>query len=692
MSDDFKRMCSSANLKRAYRWLQSNPDARYKSYFRDAYNAYASTSQRNLVRLGRELERGAYSPSHSTKVFLAKPSGLLRTYTLLSVDDQIVYQACVNIVADKLKPKVGSRYNKSIFGNLYAGKSSQFFYLKWQDGYKNFGKTLTNYVESGHHFVAHFDLTAFYDSIDHQVLSYFLTEIEIDKDLIDFLIAGLRTWSSSTWPQQHLPIYIGHGIPQGPLSSGLLAEVILKYIDDKGTRTGAKYLRYVDDIKIFAKSIPQLRQRLVALDLASKDIGLFPQSSKVNISEVKDPRLEIKSVSNPPEPALRKGINQKRLRQRILELTRRAKVQDSTRFKYLLAQAEPTSTLNIRIMQILRAQPAFSVPVANYLRRYSKLPANLARDICCYLREQQIYHAVVADILFATLDNMPEQYRRECADICYSRFNTAGRKIPPPQATLKAALWAWLLSEQKITFRELEKALSLESNPWIVKEIVMRIDIKVFGTPSVQSLLEKVIQSSHTDAARCAAQRIASLDLTIKLPLQKISHAARPILFAAGKIRQIGKPQSLIHIVLSYVLNLNFPTFNWSKFLGTNHRQAELLAFNVKGHFESSIDACILALDSLCDHIFDEVYNRIKPNKTRPTYGAALSDPTCLKLLPQVCLGFKALHNLRIQSSTAHPKQSKTGQPSRRLKHYDFRQVTPSVQSALLEIIKVYGP
>ncbi len=260
-------MTSLDNLRRAYKWIQSNPDALYKSFFRDAYGAYAAASEYNLIRLRKHLTRNTYEPMHASKLYFPKPSGVLRPYTLMAVDDQLVYQACINIIADKLKPIVKKRYLKNIFGHLYAGKSSDFFYIKWQRGYRAYNRAVFNNINQGYRFVANFDLTSFYDSIDHAVIKHLLNDIDIEHDLIDFLLTCLRIWTSTTWTNISNVIYHGHGIPQGPISSGLLSEVVLKHLDDRGTLNWktVKYLRYVDDIKIFAKKAKPLKHKLVSL-------------------------------------------------------------------------------------------------------------------------------------------------------------------------------------------------------------------------------------------------------------------------------------------------------------------------------------------------------------------------------------------------------------------------------------------
>src|SRR5262245_12634490 len=93
----FSQIYEPENLRRAYRWMLSNPDAFYKSYFRDAYADYALSSQLNLRFLQRQLKQRRYIPTHASKLYTPKPSGILRPISLLTVNDQITYQAIINV-------------------------------------------------------------------------------------------------------------------------------------------------------------------------------------------------------------------------------------------------------------------------------------------------------------------------------------------------------------------------------------------------------------------------------------------------------------------------------------------------------------------------------------------------------------------------------------------------------------------
>jgi hypothetical protein len=693
--DDYEKMCSLDNLNRAYRWIQSNPDAKYKSYFRDAYAAYAASSQQNLIRLRKHLLRDAYDPGHASKVYLPKPSGILRPYTLLTVNDQIVYQACVNVIAEKLMPIVKKRYLKTTFGHLYAGKSSKFFYLKWQDGYRAYSSTILYNINKGYKFAANFDLAAFYDSIDHNVIKHFLEKLTVDHDLIDFLLRCLKKWTSYTWTSVPNVIYLGHGIPQGPLSSGLLSEVVIKHLDDKGIRQRGpiKYLRYVDDIKIFAKLEKQLRQRLVSLDIASKEIGLFPQSAKVGIREITNPYDEIKTVSRPPEPSFSPVPNQKLMRKRLLELTKGSKVkhEDSTRFKFLLARVKTNHQLNKRLIGVLKRHPVLYTEIAFYFSQYKRLPTLSADQLLRLLKEEEIYHALNASILNATLDNMPEPYKGQSIVYCYNRLFMQKDK-PPPQPTLKAALLSWLLKHNRITYADLEKSIMNENDWWVTKEVLKFLLPEQYGPATYGLFLNNTICSTNAEIARIAALKICDDNVPFNKPLKEVNEAARLLLYAAGRTRHIGKPESLVGAVLSNVLAKDYKGYNWTKLFGIRHKNAEQIAFTLRRTFESDINSCIITLDSLCDLFWEVLFIKYLPGKTYGNYGGMLSNPTMNTKLPITSRSFAKLHKLRLESLTAHPRNQKTGDPTRRLKHNDFYKIKPELQRAFNEVVLKVTP
>jgi retron-type reverse transcriptase len=684
-----------SNLRRAYRWILSNTDATYKAFFRDSYDAFAIASDTALKRLAQDSLSDRFVPSHASKVMVPKPSGTLRPLTLLTVEDQVVYQACINIVSELLKPKTRHRYKRRVFAHLYAGKSSPFFYMRWQDSYRMMSRLIRDLYGKGFVYVANFDLTAFYDSIDHHVLTHFLTDVGLDEDAIALLMRCLRQWTSSTWSVGPETIYHEHGIPQGPLSSGMLSEVVMQHIDKAGERgSRTRYIRYVDDIKIFAKSEDELRRKLIALDLSSKEIGLFPQTSKINIRKIGNVDDEVKSVSRPPEPSLGPFGDQKQIASRVLEITRQGLVrpQLSTRFRLLVGNATPNYRLSDRLLQVLRRHPEYSSTIATYFSGYKRIPAGLARKIMGYLNEPELYHSVSGDILRACLGRMSAADASEVGRFAAARLLRPKRGLLRLQPTYKEALIAWVIQTREITFVELERLRDEETDWWVRKSILRELSVDPFGGPSYRQFLNKSMRISESEIARCAAAKLVEASIGLDKPYGSVFEPAKVILRTAKLIRSVGKPPSLINPILSYVLKRPETTYDWIRLFATEHRQAEQMAIFLKQSRETDIDAFMTRFDSFVDKITENIFRRHCPGKNYPNYGSALKHPTLVTLLPNSMKAFGELHTLRLQSMTAHPRSQKTGAGTRRLKHRDFHKVRPSLETAFDELEQIVIP
>ena len=685
---NLERAFDLRNLRQAYRWILSNPDAGYKSYFRDAYDAFALASETHLRWIRQEVLKDRYSPSHASKILLPKPSGTLRPLTLLTVEDQIVYQACVNLIADALKRATRKRYETRVFAHLYAGRSSPFFYLRWQRSYQKFARKIRDAFSKGFGHIADFDLTSFYDSIDHHVLKHFLSALAIDEELIDFLLDGLRKWTSSTWSNGPENIYHGHGIPQGPLPSGMLSEAVLLHLDKAGEQgTRAVYLRYVDDIKILARSEKELRRKLIKLDIASREIGLFPQTSKINIRRILNPDDETKSISRPPEVSVGSKGSQRKIVDRILELSRGGRVDavHASRVKFLVGRAEPTYRLNARLMQVLSKQPELAPMIARYLSRYRSIPGKLADEVVAYLIEPELYHSVNGEILRATLRNLPASKKQIVGKFAARRLIRPGAGLIPLQPSYKEALIAWVLETKSVTYAEYEEIISGERDWWVKSSSIRSLTPDLFGKPTYSDLLNEFLRASQPAVNLVAAARVLQDGVSLRRPYGDVGEGAKRTLRAAGVIKNVGQPASRINETLGYILRRNVTDYDWKKFFGKGHRHAERMMIFLKRDRETNIDAFLVGLDSYCDYMNREIYRRLKPGSACPPFGHAIKDPALTTALPKMMGMFLVLHALRLESTTAHPSSQKTGAPTRRLKHRDYYKLRPMLLEAFDE-------
>jgi hypothetical protein len=611
------------------------------------------------------------------------------------VNDQIAYQACVNVIAEELQKRTKKRRLLTVFYHLYAGSKSPFFYLRWEACYATYADAVRRNFANGFKYVATFDLTAFYDSIDHNVLKIFLQRSSIDPDTTDFLLNNLRHWTEATWSEgRRRLIFHEHGIPQGPSSSGMLSEVVLQHLDSIGDRKSkdVRYLRYVDDIKIMAKDEKTLRRKLVSLDLASKEIGLFPQASKIAIREISDPEEEIKSVSIPPEPAVLPFATQHDVQARARALANRGNPTDTTRFKYVLPRLEPTTRTNGLLFKVLINRPELSDTVTRHFEKYKKLPKSLAELIIAQVLSEGVYHSVNAHLMNLLYGRIDSARVSLVADFCHERL--FGRKYrnpatPVPQPTYRVALIRWAHLSGRMTFADVETLVRDEKDWWVRQEILSQLGESKFGRPSFEALLNLGMRASDPDPARVAASLIFQNSLQVLPPHRECHWAARLLLRNVGLIPYAGRPPSLIPGILAYTVKFKVQ-YNWQRFFGGAHGAAERLAILSKQRFETDIDAFVVSLDSFCDLATRQLFSH-RGYQMNSAYGNAIAAgaPAWLrKDFPYLLRGFTRLHNLRIRSFTAHPRDKK-GALNKRITHAQYFRVRKALVAAFEELAQV---
>ncbi len=678
---DLDRAYDLDNLRRAWRWIKSNPEATYKTYCRSLYTAYAVADEPALSDLRDCLRRRLYVPSHSTKIYFPKPSGIVRPYSILTVQDQIVYQAMVNIVAEKLVPRVRRRYLTEVFGHLYAGKTGPFFYRKWDYCYRQYNEACRKAFADGFVYGASFDLTACYDSLDHGVLRHFLRKIGCDGDFVDLLIECLSRWTATN----HC-IYHNHGIPQGPLSSGLLAEVVLQHFDDHcGSPRQVRYMRYVDDFRFFAKSSDILRRRLIGLDTLSKDIGLFPQSSKVHIHRIRDIEEELKSISNPPEPVVKpKVVDQTRLRRRLVELTPRHRVSNATRFKYLLACAEPSAKLNERLWRIYENHPDLYRNIFRYFQGYKTLPRRVAERLVSEIERLPLYHAVHREMVITAEGRLNDHFQL--------RMDRAVKRLWKPSGVspdLLVALGRIAIRRGLLTYSQVRYAVRNVKDWWARSQLLEVLNAEIIGVPSLDALLNEVIRHDEEgDVCMMGASAIAEKTAHVRSPIREIKRRAAIVLRAYGLIRRAPRGMCGIEHAMTNLLGKGVAGINWQRFFGERYRHAERQAVSCRALAETNITAWVPAMDVFDDLLLNALYQRDTSlgGYKLGSMGSVFTSTRLKANYPRIFALAKDIHEKRLESELAHPVVYKTGKPTGRIKYGYIRKAKRLMRAALIEL------
>lgn len=680
MPSDLDQAFKIENLRRAWLWTKTNRNATFKNYFRNVYSAYSLAVEENLSDLHDRLVKRLFQPSRPTKLYFPKKSGILRPYSLLHMEDQILYQALVNIIAQRLLPHIRSRYYISVFGNLYAGKRSLFFYRDWKKAYRAFSKAVRSSYEKGYQYAASFDLTACYDSIDHGVLKHFLRDIELEQEFYEYLCNCLKGWMASS---SRPPIYQEHGIPQGPLGSGLLSECVLRYFDSNNPKSSrVRYFRYVDDIRLMAKTETKLREKLVELDMHSKDIGLFPQSSKIDVHRITNIDNEVKSISQPPEIISRTPApDQEKVRKRLKELSKGYKVNNETRFKYVLARTVPNAAVQKRLLVVVRRQPHLYFPIFNYLSKSRKLTKVVSKKCVKLLGEQYLYPAFTAALLRALQGRFNESIRRRL-------FNYCRKKIRTRDPEVCAVSGAILLENGSLNYAQI-KRLSQSHEWWVRSAIIKHIRGDLLGEPSYEAILNKLIRDSVADVAIVAAELLIAKNLSVHTPRRNVHKLAQFALKASGVIGRISSTQCYISEAMIEVLGPRLESIDWRTITGNSYKSVLRKIARWKGYSQTDATAFVSITDTINDTLVDLLFKHDGAigNYSLGNLGAALSpNSRFAKKYPKLFTAVNEVHSRRLESDLSHFVNRRTGKFTGVIRFKNLRRIKQLLLSGYLEM------
>mgnify|MGYP005849258157 CR=1 FL=1 len=234
-------------------------------------------------------EDGVYQPQPDNKVYVPKPSTTMRTMSMLSTPDLVIYQAMVNVIADTSHPRLVTHENQHVWGNLYAGNGSLWMLRPWKRQYNNFVDQIVKMYKAGNSWIASTDIVSFYDTVDHHTLLQFVDKYcGQDSRFLELLKSCLSKWASHSNDTS-----MSRGIPQGSNASDYLANLYLYEIDQRMIVKGHQYVRYVDDIRILGKDKSTVQRGLIEFDLELKKYGLVAQVGKTSVHQIEDIEKEI---------------------------------------------------------------------------------------------------------------------------------------------------------------------------------------------------------------------------------------------------------------------------------------------------------------------------------------------------------------------------------------------------------------
>ncbi len=268
-----------------------------KDYF--GISLYEKDINKNLENLLEQLQSNNYSPVKPFKYYEPKKGGTQRTKTVLVIEDALVYQIIGNKIAEKLYSYLrethqnvfGSVLNESVEKGeklLFEEEPDFYFFEYYVTLYNRFIENINSTIEGG---VAKYrletDITGFFDCIPHSTLVLKLNKFGIRKEILDLLSRCLNSWTGT---RESSTFFVG--IPQGPATSFLLANLILDGLDRIVINQNIHYYRFLDDIRIYSETKEELYDILAEIDRFLKGNSLSLNSKKTTILSINDEEEE----------------------------------------------------------------------------------------------------------------------------------------------------------------------------------------------------------------------------------------------------------------------------------------------------------------------------------------------------------------------------------------------------------------
>jgi len=227
-----EKVVERSNLKKALERVESNKgaagiDEMQTSELRQFLKA-------NWKNIKQELLDGTYKPDPVRRVEIPKQDGGVRLLGIPTVLDRFIQQAIQQVLTPIFEPTF-SEFN---YG-FRPGKSARQAVRKAQE-----------YIRSGKRIVVDIDLEKFFDRVNHDLLmSKLMKQVKdkrIHKIIRRYLQAGIMLNGCCVASEE--------GTPQGGPISPLLANIMLKDLDQELTNRGHAFVRYADDCNIYVKS------------------------------------------------------------------------------------------------------------------------------------------------------------------------------------------------------------------------------------------------------------------------------------------------------------------------------------------------------------------------------------------------------------------------------------------------------
>jgi hypothetical protein len=333
-------------------------------------------------------------------------------------------------------------------------------------------------------------------------------------------------------------------------------------------------------------------------------------------------------------------------------------VVNDTRFKFLLAHASPSSTLNSRLWKILEQRPDLYDSVFRYFRRYKTLPKTVAKEVVNQIRQKPLYDAVTCGLIATAQGRLPRSLHASANKAIKALWKPKG--IPPG---LVAHVGSWLLREGMLTAKQAEAVFHRDCGWWVICRLLEALNDWHYSAGQVAGILNHCVTSESNDVAICAATEVVGRRVKVTALTPDLNRSGAIVLNAFGVIATIPRGRCGISASMRGLLGTSCPDVNWRKVFGREYAKTERQALWCRAYSLTDMSAFVNALDVFNEWLLSSVYQH---DTSLGTYtlgkiGSVLNSSRLKSGYPALLALVTSVHNQRLKSMLSHPTVRSTG-------------------------------
>jgi len=227
-----EEILSSQNLNNAYRQVKRNKGAHGVDGMGVEY--LLKHLKDNGEELRKSIREGRYRPKPVRRVEIPKEDRRKRTLGIPTVIDRVVQQATTQV----LTPIFEEQFCETSYG--FRPRRNAHMALQ----------KCIEYADEGYRYVVDMDLEKFFDKVNQSKMIEIISRTVKDGRVISLIHRCLRAGAEENGEY----IKTEQGLAQGGNISPLCSNIMLNELDHELESRGIRYVRYADDVVLFAKS------------------------------------------------------------------------------------------------------------------------------------------------------------------------------------------------------------------------------------------------------------------------------------------------------------------------------------------------------------------------------------------------------------------------------------------------------